>query len=162
MGRPVEVNYQEWIAAPVATVQSQFSDLNHHIDANVHPKLRFEVLAQESRRARFTQEVKLLGLRQRDLFDRTIDEDGSIHDVSIDGFNKGGRLDFRFTPQKHDGRDGTVVDITIRLETPPFMGWLAPVLKAQVLREVTAASKEDKRDIEGGYRPSATMAAAMA
>ena len=162
MGRPVEVNYQEWIDAPVATVQSQFSDLNHHIDANVHPKLRFEVLAQESRRARFTQEVKLLGIWQRDLFERTIDEDGAIHDLSIDGFNKGGKLDFRFIPQAQGGRDGTLVDITIRLETPPLLGWLAPVLKAQVLREVTAAAKEDKRDIEAGYRPSGAMAAAMA
>ena len=162
MGRPVEVKHEVWIDAPVATVQSQFADLNHHIDANVHPKLRFEVLAQERRRARFTQEVKLLGMKQRDLFERTIDNDGSIHDVSIDGFNKGGRLDFRFIPQRHGDRDGTVVDITIRLETPPMLGWLAPLLKAQVLREVTAAANEDKRDIEAGYRPSGAMVGAMA
>ena len=162
MGRLVEVNYQQWIDAPVSIVKTQFNDLNHHIDANVHPKLRFEILACEPRRARFTQEVKLLGIRQRDVFDRVINDDGSIHDVSIEGFNKGATMDFRFIPQEQGGRQGTTVDVTIRLQTPPMLGWLAPLLKAQVMREAMGAVQEDKRDIEGGYRPSATMAAAMA
>ena len=59
MSRTVEVNHKIWIQAPLATVQSQFADLYHHIEANVHPKLRFEVLAQEPTRACFRQEVKL-------------------------------------------------------------------------------------------------------
>ena len=160
MTRTVEVKHRIWIEAPAQTVRTQFADLNHHIDTNVHPKLRFEVLAQEPGRARFTQEVKLLGMKQRDVFDRVIDEDGSIHDRSIDGFNKGGTLDFGFVPLAEGGREGTAVDITVRLPTPPLLGWLAPLLKAQVLREVTTAALQDKRDIEGGYRPSAAMAAA--
>ena len=151
MPRTVEVDYEIWIGAPVRDVQSQFADIQHHIDANVHPKLRFEVLAQEPRRARFTQEVTLLGIRQRDLFERRIDDDGSIHDESIDGFNKGGRMDFRFLPQAQGGRPGTLVGIRITLQTPPLLGFLAPLLKKQVLKEVAAASLEDKRDIEGGY-----------
>jgi uncharacterized membrane protein len=155
MARTVEVNHQVWIDASPDTVKSQFADLNHHIDTNVHPSLRFEVLAQEPRRARFTQEVKLLGMRQRDLFDRIIDEDGTIHDESIEGFNKGGKLDFRFFPAAEGGREGTRVDITIRLQTPPLLGWLAPMLRSQVLREVTEAALQDKRDIERGYQPRA-------
>jgi hypothetical protein len=155
MARTVEVNHQIWIDASPDTVSSQFADLNHHIETNVHPALRFEVLAQEPRRARFTQEVKLLGMRQRDLFERRIDEDGSIHDESIEGFNKGGKLDFRFFPASEGGREGTRVDITIRLQTPPLLGWLAPVLRSQVLREVTAGALQDKRDIEGGYKARA-------
>jgi hypothetical protein len=162
MGRTVEVNYQLWIDAPPATVRSQFADIQHHIDANVHPKLRFELLAQEPRRARFRQEVVLLGMKQCDLFERTIDSEGSIHDVSVDGFNKGGTMDFRFLPAAQGGRDGTLLDAIIRLQTPPLLGWLAPLLKAQVIREVNAASMEDKRDIEHGYQPSSRMAAAVA
>jgi len=162
MGRTVEVNYQLWIDAPPATVRSQFTDIQHHIDVNVHPKLKFELLAQEPTRARFTQEVRLLGMKQRDLFDRRIDADGSIHDVSIEGFNKGGTMDFRFIPAVEGGRSGTRLEATIRLQTPPLLGWLAPVLKAQVIREVNAASMEDKRDIEHGYQPSSRLAAAMA
>jgi len=151
MRRAVQVDHQIWIAAPVQAVQSQFADVQHHIDANVHPKLRFELLAQEPHRARFTQEVKLLGLRQRDLFDRRIEEDGSIHDVSVEGFNKGATLDFHFSPQSRGGQAGTCVDIRIALQTPPLLGFLAPLLRKQVLREVTEASQQDKQDIEGGY-----------
>lgn len=162
MGRTVEVNYQLWIDASPATVRSQFADIQHHIDANVHPKLRFELLAQEPHRARFIQEVRLLGMKQRDLFERRIDPDGSIHDVSVDGFNKGGTMDFRFVPAAEGGHIGTRLEATIRLQTPPMLGWLAPVLKAQVMREVTAASMEDKRDIEHGYQPSGAMTAASA
>jgi hypothetical protein len=153
MSRTVEVHHTIWIHAPVETVQSQFSDLYHHIDANVHPKLRFEVLAHEPRRARFRQEVKLLGFRQRDVFERTIADDGSITDVSVDGFNKGGSLHFGFVPKAAEGRDGTEVDITIRLPVPPLMGWLSPLLEKQVRSEVTVAALEDKRDIEKGYKP---------
>jgi hypothetical protein len=153
MPRTVEVHHQLFIAAPPAAVRAQFADVQHHIDANVHPNLRFEVLAQERQRARFRQSVKLLGIWQTDLFDRRIDEDGSIHDVSIDGFNKGGTLDFSFTPVRQEGRDGTNVGITIRLQTPPMLGWLAPLLHKQVKREVTAASLQDKDDIENVYAP---------
>ena len=154
MARTVEVNHRIWIAAPLAAVRSQFADLYHHIDTNVHPKLRFEVLAHEPTRAKFTQEVKLLGFRQRDVFERTVSPDGSIHDVSVEGFNKGGSLDFSFRPYASEGRDGTEVDITIRLPVPPLMGWLAPVLEKQVRREVTAAALEDKFDLEQrGYTP---------
>jgi hypothetical protein len=153
MPRTVEVKHQVWIAAPVDTVRAQFADLNHHIDANVHPKLKFEVLAQEPTRARYVQQVKLLGMWQKDLMDRSFDADGTMHDVSIDGFNKGATLDFRFTPRQEQGREGTSVDITIRLPTPPLLGWLAPLLHKQALKETVQAAGEDKRDIEAGYRP---------
>ena len=161
MRKSVEVKHQIWIEAPRAAVQAQFADVQHHIDVNVHPKLRFELLAQEPGRARFTQVVKLLGMKQRDLFNRVIDDYGSIHDESIDGFNKGGKLDFAFTPAVQEGREGTQVDITIRLPTPPLLGWLAPVMKAQVRREVETAALEDKYDLEKrGYTPTvATMSA---
>lgn len=159
MPRTVEVKHQLWIGASPATVRAQFTDIQHHIDANVHPNLQFELLAQEPRRARFRQHVRLLGMRQHDLFDRVIDEDGSIHDVSIDGFNKGGTMDFGFVPASEGGRSGTRVDIKIRIPTPPLLGWLAPLLKKQVLREAMAAAEQDKRDIEHGYQPSTRIAA---
>ena len=72
--RPVEVRHQIWIAAPVKDVQSQFADVQHHIDANVHPKLKCELLAEERQRARFVQEVGLVFMRQRDLFERRLDD----------------------------------------------------------------------------------------
>ena len=43
-----------------------------------------------------------------------------------------------------------------------LLGWLAPLLKAQVMKEARGAVLEDKRDIEAGYRPPVAMTAAMA
>ena len=151
-----EVPHRIWIAAPVDTVRAQFADLHHHVAAQVHPKLRFEIMQVGPRRARFVQEVKLLGIRQRDVFEREFDADGTMVDTSIEGFNKGGTLTFCFEPAREGGRDGTQVDITVRLPLPPLIGPLIrPLLERQVRKEVGAAALEDKHDIEvRGYRPS--------
>jgi hypothetical protein len=164
MPRFAEVHHPQWIAAPIGVVQSQFADLDHHIRANVHPKLRFEVLARHSHGARFVQEVRLLGIRQRDVFERQIAADGSIFDRAVEGFNKGGSLSFHFTPETVAGKAGTRVDITIRLPLPPLVGGLVrPLLEAQVRKEVSAAALEDRADIEQrGYPRQAAVAPATA
>lgn len=151
MTRFVEVTHRELIAAPVETVRAQFADLDHHIHHNVHPKLRFEVLERRARGARFVQEVRLLGVRQRDVFERSIGSDGSIEDRSVEGFNRGGRLSIRFAPASVDAQTATQVEITIRLPLPPVIGpFVRPLLEAQIRKEVRAAALEDKADIEGG------------
>lgn len=158
-----EVIHREWIAAPIDTVRAQFADLDHHIERNVHPKLRFEVLRRRERGARFVQEVRLLGMRQRDVFERSIEPDGSIEDRSVEGFNRGGSLSFRFEPKTVEGRAGTEVEIVIRLPLPPIVGALVrPLLEAQIRKEVQAASLEDKRDIESLGYPVARRAMAAA
>lgn len=144
MTRFAEVHHSQWIHAPLGAVQSQFADLEHHIEADVHPKLRFELLSREPKRARFVQEVRLLGFRQRDVFERRIADDGSMCDVSVEGFNRGGSLTFAFVPE----RGGTRVDITIRLPMRGPMALLKPLLESQIRREVRAAALEDKLDIE--------------
>lgn len=149
MNRFAQVTHHDWIAAPVDTVRAQFADLDHHIHRNVHPKLRFEVLQRRPRGARFVQEVRLLGIRQRDVFERSLEADGSIEDRAVEGFNRGGSLSFRFVPKTVAGRAGTEVEISIRLPLPPVIGGLVrPLLEAQIRKEVRAASQEDKRDIE--------------
>jgi len=163
MPRFAEVRHTQWIEAPTGVVQAQFADLDHHIRANVHPKLRFEVIARRPRSARFVQEVRLLGLRQRDVFERRIEADGSMVDTSVEGFNKGGTLSFAFTPQQEGGKAGTRVDITIRLPLPPLVGTLVrPLLEAQIRKEVTAATLEDRADIEQRGYPRQAAQAAMA
>ena len=155
MTRYAEVRHQEWIAAPIRNVRAQFADLHHHIDTNVHPKLRFEVLSQGERRARFVQELRLLGIRQRDVFEREIAADGSMVDTSVEGFNKGGSLRFAFDAEARAGREGTCVSISVRLPTPPLLGWLRPLLESQIRRELLAAVAEDKHDLEVRGYPSA-------
>jgi hypothetical protein len=152
-----EVTHDEWIAAPEPVVRSQFADLGHHIATGVHPKLSFEVLDPSPDALRYRQEVRLLGLRQRDVFVRRFEADGTMVDTSVEGFNKGGSLAFRFRPEVRSGRPGTLVGITVRLPLPPLVGGLIrPLLLAQVRREVAAAAAEDKLDIEvRGYpRPA--------
>jgi len=108
------------------------------------------------------QEVKLLGIVQRDVFAREIDADGMrMVDRSVEGFNQGGSLDFRFRPGRTaDGREATVVGITIRLPVPRFLGFLSGVLEGQVRRELLAAVAEDKHDLEvRGYPARERMAA---
>lgn len=149
--RFAQVRQSEFIEAPLATVQRQFADLDHHVRTNVHPKLTFKVLSQSATGARYVQEVKLLGLRQRDVFERAILADGSIHDRSVEGFNKGGELRLDFAPE----RNGTRVEILVRLPLPPVIGPLVrALLEKQIRREVTAAFAEDKYDLEVRGYPS--------
>lgn len=149
MTRFAEVTHHEWIAAPEGRVRSQFADLQHHIDSSVHPKLRFEILRSEPRSARYVQEVRLLGIRQRDVFERSFRLDGTMVDTSVEGFNRGGSLSFQFRPELRDARPGTDVQITVRLPLPPVIGGLIrPLLEGQIRRELRTAAAEDKRDIE--------------
>ena len=163
MTRFAEVTHREWIAAPVDIVRAQFGDLDHHIRNNVHPKLRFEVLRRSARGARFAQEVRLLGIRQRDIFERSIEADGSIEDRSVEGFNRGGSLSFRFAEKSIERQTGTEVEITVRLPLPPVVGALVrPLLEAQIRKEVRAASLEDKHDIETRGYPACVPSLAAA
>lgn len=143
-----EVEHRIWIAAAPETVRRQFGDLDHHMRTNVHPRLQFHKLGAGPDRLRFAQEVRLLGILQRDVFERRWLSDGSMCDTSVEGFNMNGSLLYTFAPVARKGRDGTEVGITVRLPLPPLLGWLAPVLKAQVRREVTVAALEDKFDLE--------------
>lgn len=157
MTRFAEVHHDEWIAADLRTVQAQFADLDHHIEANVHPKLSFRVLQQSPRRARYVQQLRLLGIRQVDVFEREFDPDGSMTDTSVEGFNKGGSLHFEFRPDARGGQAGTRVSVTVRLPLPPVVGGLLrPLLEAQIRKELLAAVAEDKHDLEvRGYAPRA-------
>jgi hypothetical protein len=136
-------------------VRAQFADLDHHIRTSVHPKLAFRTLEPAAGRMRYEQKVRLLGITQRDVFEREWLADGSLRDTSVEGFNRGGSLHFAFVPVPVDGGRGTEVTIRVRLPLPAALAWLAPLLRAQVRREVTVAANEDKVDIEQrGYMPA--------
>jgi hypothetical protein len=111
----------------------------------VHPKLRFDLLQRGAPGARFVQELRLLGIRQRDIFERSLEADASIDDRPVEGFNWGGGLHLRFVPKTADGCAGNEVEITARLPLPPVVGVLVrPWLEAQFRMGVRAASLKDK------------------
>ncbi|MFO1338136.1 MAG: hypothetical protein U1F53_07845 [Burkholderiaceae bacterium] len=149
MPRFAEVRHEEWMAADPAVVRSQFADLEHHIATNVHPKLRLVVQQRSPQRTRYLQEVTLLGMRQRDVFEREHGADGSMTDTSVEGFNRGGSLHFEFRPEARGARPGTVVAVRVRLPLPPVVGRLVrPLLESQIRKELLAAVAEDKYDLE--------------
>ncbi|HEU0203299.1 MAG TPA: hypothetical protein VFR86_23065 [Burkholderiaceae bacterium] len=153
--RFAEVRQSAFFSAAPDAVRRQFADIEHHIRTNVHPKLSFKVLSQSATGARYVQEVTLLGIRQRDVFERQILPDGTIHDRSVEGFNKGGELRFGFAPEGA----GTRVDVLIRVPLPPVVGGLLrPLLEKQVRREVQAAIEEDRYDLEVRGYPAKVMA----
>lgn len=153
--RFAEVQQSAYFNASPDTVRRQFADIEHHIRTNVHPKLSFKVLSQSPTGARYVQEVKLLGIRQRDVFERHILPDGTIHDRSVEGFNKGGELRFGFAPEG----TGTRVHVLIRVPLPPVVGGLIrPLLEKQVRRELDAAIAEDRYDLEVRGYPATTLA----
>jgi hypothetical protein len=160
MTRFAEVRHTLWIGVDRPTVQAQFADLDHHIAAQVHPKLSLRVLQQTPHRARYIQEVVLLGIRQRDVFEREFGAGGCMTDTSVEGFNKGGTLHFEFTAESRGGRAGTLVEVTIRLPLPAVVGALIrPLLEGQIRRELVAAVAEDQHDLEvRGYQPKAARA----
>ena len=158
----VEVSHEEWIAAPLAIVRAQFADLHHHIAAGVHPKLRFEIISLGERRARFVQEERLLGIRQRDVFERviTVDRLGMV-DTAIDGPHRDGWLSFRFTPGTRSGRDATLVTVKVSMPVPRLLGMLRPLWHAHIRRKLLVAMEEDRHDIEvRGYPRSSRHAVA--
>ena len=153
MPRFAQISHPHWIEAPLSVVQAHFADLEHHIDNAVHPALHLELLSRDASGARFVREVRRLGVRQRDVFERRIMLDGSIVDRTVAGFNKGGSLCFHFEPETVADRPGTRVEVTVRLPLPPFIGLLVkPLLQARVRRELRLAASEDWHDIvERGY-----------
>ena len=153
MPRFAQISHPHWIEAPLSVVQAHFADLEHHIDNAVHPALHLELLSRDASGARFVREVRRLGVRQRDVFERRIMLDGSIVDRTVAGFNKGGSLCFHFEPETVADRPGTRVEVTVRLPLPPFIGLLVkPLLQARVRRELRLAASEDRHDIvERGY-----------
>lgn len=161
MTRYVDVSHAEWIDAPVATVRAQFADLDHQIRRNVHQSLRLRMLEQRPRGARFVQEMRLLGIRQRNVFERTIEPDGTIEDVSVEGFNRGATLRFDFEPAWRGQRLGTLANVAVRLPLPPVVGALVkPLLETQLRRQLCVAAQENKADIEARGYPARSDAAA--
>lgn len=145
----LEVSHEEWIAAPLAVVRAQFADLHHHIAAGVHPKLRFEIISLGERRARFVQEERLLGIRQRDVFERVIAADRlGMVDTAITGPHRGRSLSFRFTPGTRAGRDATLVAVKVSMPVPRWLGVLHPLWRVQIRRKLIATMEEDRHDIE--------------
>jgi hypothetical protein len=147
----VDVRHDVWIAASRELVRAQFADLDHHIQTGVHPTLTLRRLQDGPRGVRYEQVVRLLGIRQRDVFERRFLRDGTMVDLSVDGFNKEGSITVSFERETRDGRPGTLVMLDVRVPLPRLIGPLIrPLVAARVAAEVRRAAEQDKFDLEDG------------
>lgn len=141
----IRVELQTTIRRPVAVVSRQFGDMRHHERDNVHPDIRFTVLAEDGDSCRFRQEVKLVGMLQSDELVQQRNGDGSLSSEVVAGANKGLRIHQGFTPA---GPGATLV--TFRAEVPAtgIRRLLKPLFAAALRRAVAKGLGEDRIDLE--------------
>jgi len=139
------------IARPIDVVRRHFSDVDHHARNRVHPDVAFTPLADSGEERRFRKTIHILGIPVIDEVVLRRQPDGSITEDSVTGPSTGMRLVSRF---RAGGRDLTAVTLTVEMPVRGLKRLAAPLLRRLVLRRLTKALDEDRRDLEGGRYPS--------
>jgi hypothetical protein len=128
-------------------VRRQFGDVAHHAATGVHRGVVFEVIGDDGVHCRYRQTSSIgpLKLRQEMELDRT--ETGPLVNRIVSGQFTGGSISFDVAPQ---GADQSVVEARLAAPLTGVMRLVAPMLRAQVGRQLAAALVEDKSDLEEG------------
>ena len=142
------VRLEKRIARPADIVAAQFMDLHHHARGGVHPDIAYRVLEHEPRRVRFRQETRLLGMKQVDVVDAVLREDGSVEYHFIEGMNRGSRIHFAFVTNGN----ATCVDATAYLQLSGWKRLIARPFMSAFRKIANKALEEDRIDLEScGY-----------
>ena len=139
------------IARPIDVVRRHFSDVDHHTRNPVHPDVAFTPLTDSGHERRFRKTIRILGIPVVDEVVLRRQADGSITEDSVAGPSTGMRLVSRF---RADGPDLTATTLTVEMPVRGLKRLAAPLLKRFVLRRLTKALDEDRRDLESGQYPS--------
>ena len=139
------------IARPIDVVRRHFSDVDHHTRNPVHPDVVFTPLADSGHERRFRKTIRILGIPVVDEVVLRRQADGSITEDSVAGPSTGMRLVSHF---RADGPDLTATTLTVEMPVRGLKRLAAPLLKRFVLRRLTKALDEDRRDLESGRYPS--------
>ena len=139
------------IARPIDVVRRHFSDVEHHMRNRVHPDVAFTPLADSADQLRFRKTIRVLGIPVVDEVVLRRQPDGSITEDSVAGPSTGMRLVSRF---RAAGPDLTATTLTVEMPVRGLQRLAAPLLRRLVLRRLTKALDEDRRDLEGGRYPS--------
>jgi hypothetical protein len=128
-------------------VRRQFGDVRHHAASGVHKGVVFEVIADDGARCRYRQvsTVGPLKLRQELELDRTVE--GPLVNRIVAGKFTGGAITFEVEPR---GAGRSAVEARLRAPISGVMRVAAPILRAQVGKQLAAALAEDKADLERG------------
>lgn len=128
-------------------VRRQFGDVAYHAATGVHRGTVFEVIEDDGMRCRYrqTSSVGPLRLRQEMELDRT--GSGPLVNRIVSGPFAGGSISFDVAPR---GADRSVVEARLTGPLTGAMRLVAPLLRAQVGRQLAAALVEDKSALEEG------------
>lgn len=139
------VEFRGTIRRPRRTVMRQFCDIRHHAEANVHPALKFTLLSDDQNCVRYRQEVRILGMQQRDEIVARAGGDGIIVAEVVAGTNRGTQIVQTFREV-----DGDSTAIVFRMEIPigGFKRLLKPAFALAVRSTLAKAFEEDRKDLE--------------
>ena len=160
MSRFIEIQHDEWVAAGPDVVRAHYADLQHRLDARVHPRERLRLLAPGPGGPRFERVVRHGWRTQRDLVERGLKPDGTVVDTVVAGPNWGRSISVRFWRRNEDGRSGTLVELTVTQPLPLIGRLLARWTRRRIARELRESAGEDKVDVERGYAIDRTLRAA--
>jgi hypothetical protein len=140
-----------YIARPIDVVRRHFSDVEHHMKNRVHPDVEFTLLSAPEGERRFRKTVRVLGIQVVDQVVLRRQPDGSITEDSVAGPNTGMRLISCF---RADGPECTATTLTVQMPVRGLRWLVVPWLRILIVRRLTKALDEDRRDLEGGRYPS--------
>jgi hypothetical protein len=135
------------IERDAAVVRRQFGDVAHHAATGVHRGVVFEVIEDDEAHCYYRQ-ISTVGpvkLRQEIELDRA--GNGPLVNRIVAGQFTGGAITFN-VESRGEGR--SVVEARLTAPISSAMRVVAPILRAQVGRQLAAALVEDKEDLEGG------------
>lgn len=135
------------IERDAGVVRRQFGDVGHHAATGVHRGVVFEVIEDDGARCRYRQ-VSTVGpmkLRQELELDRAAD--GPLVNRIVAGQFTGGVITFEVEPR---GEGRSAVEARLSAPVSGVVRFVAPILRAQIGRQLAAALAEDKADLESG------------
>lgn len=149
----IVVQYSGTIGQPIDVVSRQFGDIAHHAAHAVHPDITFTLLSSGDDVCHFTQEVQLLGLKQKDEVIQKRRADGTLESEVVAGTNKGMRI---FQSFKTAGPNATSVDFRIEAPAVGIKKLLKPLFAAAIRSTVKKAFEQDRIDLEEKGYPRGT------
>jgi hypothetical protein len=146
-GATLEVVRSVEIERDAEVVRRQFGDVAHHAATNLHRGVVFEVVEDNEACCHYRQVSKVgpLKLRQEMALDRT--ESGPLINRIVAGQFAGGAISFDV---QSAGEGRSVVEARLTAPLPFALRVAAPILRAQVGKQLAGGLLEDKADLERG------------
>ncbi len=148
----IVVSAEKVIARPIAVVQAQFVDMQHHAGTRVHADLEVANVRQRDGGCVFTGRRRVFGMQQEDEIEVRRAADGSSTLRSIAGTNEGLVISQAFEALD---ADRTRVRTTVEMPVKGLLRLLAPLVRIGLKRDLETALEEDRYDLEQRGYPRA-------